>query len=101
MSYEEFLKRLLEILRKDREEIDRKLERLASRPAERDSYTVQELAVMAGRSAFRVREWCRRGRLNAVKLQTQCGPHALWSIPRAEYLRFQREGLLPIRRHGE
>ena len=98
MSNDEFLNQVLVILKAHAEEIDRKLERLASRPVERASYTVEEIAVMEGRAPYTVREWCRLGQLRAEKTGTQSGPHARWTIPAAEYSRFQREGLLPIRR---
>jgi hypothetical protein len=96
MSNDEFLNQVLVILKAHAEEIDRKLERLASRPVERASYTVEEIAVMEGRAPYTVREWCRLGQLRAEKSGTQSGPHARWTIPAAEYARFQREGLLPL-----
>src|SRR5271154_2308098 len=99
MSNEELFQGILDILKAHTDEIDRKLERLASRPVERASYTVEEIAVMESRAPYTVREWCRLGQLRAEKTGTQSGPHARWTIPAAEYSRFQREGLLPIRRH--
>jgi hypothetical protein len=96
MSNDEFLNQVLVILKAHAEEIDRKLERLASRPVERASYTVEEIAAMESRSPYTVREWCRLGQLRAEKTATQSGPHARWTIPAAEYSRFQREGLLPL-----
>jgi len=48
------------------------------------------------RSGFTVRQWCNLGRINAQKSGTRCGPCCTWTISHEEYLRFKKEGLLPI-----
>lgn len=55
-----------------------------------------EFAEAVGRRAFTVREWCRLGRVNAVKVGA--GPKSLerWRISAAELARFRADGLLPL-----
>lgn len=60
----------------------------------REWYAVDEFARIVGRSEFTVREWCRRGRIQAAKKGSGRGAFAAWAISHAELLRFQREGLL-------
>jgi hypothetical protein len=96
MSHVEFLNQIIAMLKAHSDAIDQKLERLALRPTERASYTIEELAALIGRAVYTVREWCRHGQLAAEKTATQSGPYARWTISHSEYLRFQREGLLPI-----
>jgi len=74
------------------------LERLLSRQASRDWYSTAELAELLGKAEFTVREWCRLGRLNAVKKASGRGKHPAWAISHGELLRYQREGLLPDRK---
>jgi len=61
-------------------------------------YNVEEFSKRddVRRSVFTVRQWCNLGRINAVKTGTACGPSRTWSISHEEYLRFKKEGLLPI-----
>lgn len=66
---------------------------------EREWYAVDEFARIVGRSEFTVREWCRRGRIQAAKKGSGRGAHAAWVISHGELLRFQREGLRPASRH--
>jgi hypothetical protein len=85
--------------------VEEKLERLEQlllilieREQVREWYSVEEFARIARRSEFTCREWCRHGRIKAEKKESGRGAHASWAISHAELLRFQREGLLPIRR---
>ena len=79
------------------ENIERLLEQLLTKTMVKSWYTVDEFALLVGRSSFTCREWCGLGRINAEKSMTQAGSATTWSISQAEYLRYQREGLLPLR----
>ena len=61
-------------------------------------YNVEEFGKLDGvrRRAFTVRQWCNLGRIVAKRTGTKCGPSRTWSISNEEYLRFKKEGLLPI-----
>jgi hypothetical protein len=61
-------------------------------------FNVEEFGNLDGvhRRVFTVRQWCNLGRINAAKTGTACGPCRTWSISHEEYLRFKKEGLLPI-----
>ncbi|HEX4129051.1 MAG TPA: helix-turn-helix domain-containing protein [Pirellulales bacterium] len=61
-------------------------------------YSVGEFAKLVHRTPYTVRVWCWRERINAEKLDGGAGPHGEWRISRKEFERYQREGLLPIRR---
>ena len=76
------------------ERIEAMLLTLVDRPAAKDYYAIEEFARLVARSEFTCREWCRRGRIHAVKKQSGRGKHAGWAVSHAEWLRFQREGLL-------
>jgi hypothetical protein len=87
------------------EEILTKLERLEAmlvvlveRQQVREWYTVEEFSLIVGRAEFTCREYCRRGRILAEKKDSGRGAHASWAIAHAELLRFQKEGLRPVRR---
>jgi hypothetical protein len=75
--------------------IERLLAVLVERPAVKDYYTTDEFARLVGRAAFTVREWCRLGRVRAEKRVSGRGGGTDWTISQAEYVRYQREGLLP------
>lgn len=69
---------------------------LLVRPQEkRDSYTVEEVAVILGKTSYTVREWCRHGRVNASKRAEHRGAAILWNISANEVRRIKDEGLLP------
>lgn len=71
---------------------------LVERQQVREYYSVEEFASIVSRADFTVREWCRHGRIKAEKKESGRGAHASWAISHEELLRFQREGLLPVRR---
>ena len=61
-------------------------------------YATEEFARLVGKAEFTVREWCRLGRIRAEKKLSGRGAYARWVVSHAELLRYQKEGLLPIRR---
>jgi hypothetical protein len=70
---------------------------LVERQQVREYYSVEEFARIVNRAEFTCREWCRHGRINAEKKESGRGAYASWTISHTELLRFQREGLLPVR----
>lgn len=82
------------------ERIEELLTILVERQAVKEYYTTEEFARMVGKAEFTVREYCRLGRLQAVKQGTGRGRFFTWAIPHAEYLRFQKDGLLPEARRA-
>jgi hypothetical protein len=64
----------------------------------KDWYSTEELARLVGKSEFTCREWCRHGRIRALKRQSGRGAHSSWVISHDELLRYQKEGLLPDRK---
>jgi hypothetical protein len=73
------------------------LEALLHRHGGKAYYSVNEFAELVGRRPFTVRQWCNLGRINAERSMTQTGPTTRWVISQEEYIRYQREGLLPLR----
>jgi len=76
------------------ERIEALLLAMARRQVTQEFYDVGEFAAAVGRSVLTCREWCRTGRINAVKKRSGRGAHAAWVISHDELLRYQREGLL-------
>jgi hypothetical protein len=79
------------------ERIENALKTLLELRAVKDWYTVEELAAILGKAEFTCREWCRRGRCNAVKQGSGRGKYQSWVISQKELERIQRYGLLPER----
>ena len=68
-----------------------RIERLIlDQKAIREWYSTEEFAAMVCKAEFTVREWCRHGRISASR-----GGSCAWAISHEEFLRYQREGLLP------
>ena len=65
-------------------------------------YTTNEFAALKGveKAEYTCREWCRWGRINAVKAQSGRGVDGEWRISHVEYVRYLNEGLLPPHRHS-
>ena len=80
------------------EHIESMLSILIGRQQVREWYTIEEFARVVGRSEFTCREYCRLGRVTAIKRGHGAGQYKTWAISHDELLRFQREGLLPIQR---
>lgn len=73
------------------------LDQLVEREKIKEWYTTEELAKVVGKAEFTVREWCRLGRIKAQKRQSGRGKFLAWVVSHEELLRFQREGLLPLK----
>ena len=82
------------------ERIEAMLQVLVERQQVREWYTTQEFANAVGKAEFTVREWCRHGRMHAEKRMSGRGAFPAWVISHQELLRYQREGLLPLRRRA-
>ena len=80
------------------EKIEAMLVVLVERQQVREFYEIEEFARLVGREPFTCREWARHGRIRAEKKLSGRGAHARWVVSHDEVLRYQREGLLPIRR---
>jgi hypothetical protein len=85
------------VILKELQELKAMLVALVERQLVREWYSIEEFARIVGRAEFTCREWCRLGRINAAKKESGRGAYAAWAISHAELLRFQREGLLPLR----
>jgi hypothetical protein len=70
---------------------------LVQRQTVKDYYEIEEFAKVVGKSCFTCREYCRLGRIRADKKLSGRGAHARWVVSHQELLRYQREGLLPLR----
>lgn len=87
------------------EEIVARLDRMESllrclveREQVRDWHTVGQFAQLVQLTPYTVREHCRSGRIRAKKRAVGHGASLEWIISREEYLRYQRDGLLPLAR---
>lgn len=68
---------------------------IAAHQALRDWYSVEQFAALVGLAPFTVRKYCREGRLEASKRNVPRGRTSEWVISHKEYLRYQKDGLLP------
>jgi hypothetical protein len=82
-------------LREKLDRIEAMLAVLINRQAVREWYTTHEYAQAIGMAEFTVREYCRRGRLNAEKRASGRGAFRQWVLSHAELERYRRNGLLP------
>jgi hypothetical protein len=80
------------------DKIEATLALLVSQRTVKDWYSTEEVAQLVGKAEFTVREWCRLGRIRAEKKGSGRGKFQGWVISHAELLRYQKEGLLPLRR---
>lgn len=76
--------------------IEDSIDVLVSQKTIKDWYTTDEVADIVGRAPFTVREWCRLGRLKAIKRLTGRGNTLEWIIGHEELQRLRNHGLLPI-----
>ena len=75
--------------------IEALLRRWSDQQPRREWYTVAEFAAIATLAPFTVRKYCRDGRLNAQKRGVTRGQTSEWVLSHEEYLRYERDGLLP------
>lgn len=68
---------------------------LVQRQTIKDFYSTDEAAEVLGKAEFTVREWCRKGRIQAQKRRSGRGKYQSWVISHEELQRIQKEGLLP------
>ena len=81
--------------------IEAVLQTLVRNRAVKDWYSTSEVAALVDKAEYTVREWCRQKRLLASKKPYSRGAHPEWLISHAELVRFQNEGLRPIRICGD
>ena len=77
--------------------IETALQTLLQQRVVRNFYSTADAAQLLGKAEFTVREWCRRGRVQAVKRACGRGSSLEWMIPHSELERLQAEGLLPAK----
>jgi len=78
--------------------IESALETLIEQRTIQEWYDTATVAKLLGRSHYRVREWCREGRVRAEKRPCGRGNSREWMISHEELMRIKSEGLLPLRR---
>ena len=71
---------------------------LAERQQQKQFYDIEEFARLVGREPFTCREWARNARIFAEKRSSGRGAYYQWVVSHAEFLRYQKEGLLPRRK---
>jgi excisionase family DNA binding protein len=86
--------------REDIAKIKADLALLVQQRTVKEAYTTKEVADMLGKQEYTVREWCRLGRIAAIKLQGGRGNEGEWRIPHQELIRYQKEGLLSLSPHA-
>jgi len=59
-------------------------------------YSTAEAAQALGKAKFTVQEWCRLGRVNALKRPCGRGKSQEWMISHQELERISNKGLLPL-----
>ena len=78
--------------------MEKMLTALVERQTIKDWYGIAEFARLVGKTEFTCREWARLGRINAQKRKSGRGAFPSWVVSHSEFLRYQREGLLPEKR---
>lgn len=73
---------------------------LIERQTIKDFYDIEELAGLVGRERFTVRQWAKHGRIRAEKKLSGRGKYLRWRVSHIELLRYQKEGLLPPKKHA-
>lgn len=77
-------------------QLGRVYELVAAKVVVKELYTTAEVAHLLNRRPYTVREWCRHGRIHAVKTHAGRGEEEEWRIGHEELTRIQNEGLLPL-----
>jgi hypothetical protein len=76
--------------------IESMLRDIHSQRVRKDYYSIGEVADRVGRTAYQVREWCRNGRITAIRKKCGRGRFKEWSIPHDELIRYESEGLRAV-----
>jgi hypothetical protein len=76
--------------------IENLLRELLSHKAVKEYYSTADVAERVGRSEYQVREWCRTGRIQAVKKSTGRGRSREWMVSYDELVRYESHGLRPV-----
>lgn len=76
--------------------IEEQLAVLVERRQVQEWYDTRTVADILGKSQYRVREWCRLGRVYAEKRASGRGTSKEWMISNDELMRIKSEGLLPL-----
>jgi len=87
---------LLDAVMERLDRIESVLEDLRRHRTVKAYYSAAEVASLAGRSAYTVREWSRLGRIRAAKRICGRGEAGEWMISHEEVTRLLSEGLLPL-----
>ncbi len=77
--------------------IESLLARLLEEKSAQEFYSIAEVAKLLDKAEFTVREWCRRGRVNAQKRQCGRGGAKEWIISKDELDRIRSLGILPAK----
>lgn len=78
------------------EQMESAVTQLVQQRSVKDWYTTAEVAALLGKAEYTVREWCRQGRVSAVKASNGRG----WLISHEELCRIRNgERPLPIPKH--
>jgi hypothetical protein len=88
-------RRLEERLVRIEQRLDRLLDYIIQQKTVKENYTPTEVAKVLGKKPYTVREWCRLGRINAVKGVPGRGGEGEWRISHEELERYRNHGLLP------
>ncbi len=75
--------------------IEATLELLVARHSIQEWYDTTTVAAILDRSTYQVREWCRYGRVQAVKRAVGRGRSKEWMVSHDELMRIKSHGLLP------
>lgn len=73
--------------------LEERLKAIQVGQTEKEWYSTEEVAAVMGRAPWTVREWCRHGRIKAVK---RPGTDR-WVVSKAELDRLANHGLLPAK----
>ena len=76
--------------------IERCLAVILEQRSVQDWYDTKTVGEILGKSQYRVREWCRLGRVRAEKRACGRGWSKEWMISHDELMRIKSEGLLPL-----
>lgn len=75
--------------------IEALLEAFVAQRAVKEAYTTAEVAEIVGKAEKQVRNWCREGRIAAIKRPVGRGSAKEWEVSNDELVRYQAHGLRP------